>query len=276
MRHAGEIMTDMRDFTPSNEVRAESAFIDTGANNNEIPVKESYTLDDSGGLGEFHRPVAAEEDSNRGPILGALAVALMLGAAGAVAYSMYAPPAEVVADDSLPRTNAPQTAAVQPLTPPPPATDSAAGESMATAPTDTEMSKPTRAQTAMSPPPAPELATPRATQQRTANAAPARAAAPSASVSSASVTPAPVTAAPSPATVAPPAVTPPQQAASVPEPVSPTPPASAVAGNPPLNEQSAAPAEAAPVTPAPAAAEAAPAAPEAQPAPPAQPLDQSQ
>lgn len=270
-------MTDMRDFTPSNEVRTESAFIDTGANN-EIPVKESYTLDDSGGLGEFHRPMDdSQEMSSRNKTLGALAVALMIGAAGAVAYSMYAPPAEAVADESLPRTNAPQTAAVQPLTPPPPATDSAAGESMATAPTDTEMSKPTRPQTAMSPPPAPELATPRATQQRTANASPVRAAAPSASVTPSPVTPAPVTPAPSPATVAPPAVTPPQQAATVPEPVSPTPPASAVAGNPPLNEQSAAPAEAAPATPAPAApSEAAPAAPEAQPAPPAQPLDQSQ
>ena len=265
-------MTDMRDFTSGNEVRAESAFIDTGANSNEIPIKESYTLDDSGGLGEFHRPSdQTDEISSLTKMLGGVALALMIGAAGAVAYSMYGPQTEVVADNSLPRTNAPEPAAVTPMAPPPPAADSAS-ESMAPAATEPQSGTPTRPQTAMSPPAAPEM--PRTAQTRVANA-PARVAAPSASV-----TPAPVTAAPSPATVAPPAVTPPQQAATVPEPVSPTPPASAVAGNPPLNEQSAAPvtpAEAAPVTPAEAApAETAPAAPEAQPAQPAPAVDQSQ
>lgn len=257
-------MTDMRDITSTNEVRADSVFIDTG-----VPeVKESYTLDDSGGLGEFHRPSEqTEEISSRTKMLGGVALALMIGAAGAIAYSMYGPQTEVVADNSLPRTSAPQPADVTPMTPPPPATDGA-DESMVPAATEAQSSTPTRPQTAMSPPAAPELATPapRNTQQRVANAP--RIMPPAAE---------PATPAPSPATVAPPAVTPPQQTATVPEPVSPTPPASAVAGNPPLNEQSAAPVEAAPVTPAEAApADVAPAPSGAQPAQPSAPLDQSQ
>jgi hypothetical protein len=258
-------MSDMRDFTPQknidHEIRTESAFIDTGAP--EVMVKESYTLDDSGGLGEFHRPIIEEESSNRGPILGALAVALMVGAAGAVAYSMYGTGSEVVADESLPQTKAPQTAAVVEKAPPPPVTDTA-------------MTPP--ADTAMRTPPAPPVTTPepRTSQQRLA-ATPrvtTPPVAPTMTPAPAPVTaaPAPVTAAPAPATIAPAVTPPPAQASAVPEPVSPTPPASAVAGTP-SNLQSAAP-EPEPVTPA-APAEAAPA-PEAAPAQPAAPVDQSQ
>jgi hypothetical protein len=241
-------MTDMRDFTPSNEIRTESTFIDTGADIG--AVKESYTLDDSGGLGEFHRPIVEEESSNRGPILGALAVALMVGAAGIAAYSMYGTTSDAPAD---------QTAAVVEKAPPAPVVTPDA--MTAPAPTDTAVN---------AAPPAPPVAAPepRTTQQRLA-ATPRVTTPPVAPTMTPA--PAPVTAAPAPATLAPPAVMPSQnQASAVPEAVSPTPPASAVAGTP-SNQQSAAP-EPEPVSPA-APAEAAPA---EAPAQPAAPVDQSQ
>jgi hypothetical protein len=218
-------MTDMRDFKPVNETNAQIAFVDSDA----IGTKDAYVLEDSGGLGEFHRNMdnLEEEGSGRGKMIGALVVALMLGAAGAYAYSMWTPhPNDVVADKDLPQTAA--------LTPPPPVAPVA--DKMAAAPTDTAASQPGTAQSAMTAPTAPDVVKPAPVtkEARVANAP--------------RVTRAPVpaeTPAPSPATVAPPR----EQAAAVPEPVSPTPPAAAVAGNPPLNEQSAAPVE----TPAPAA-----------------------
>ena len=230
-------MSDMRDFTPSNDIRAESAFVDSGV------VRESYVLEESGGMGGFHHPDVEEEGTGRNKVIGALVLALMLGGAGVYAYSMWPQSNEVVADENLPQPTAPRTAAITPMAPPPAAT-TPADESMAEAPTATAMSAPT----------APDVVkpAPRTTQERVANA-PRVTPLPQSST--------PLAAAPSPATIAPP------QVSVVPEPVSPTPPASAVAGNPPLNEQSA-PAEAEPVTPP---AEAAPP-PQPEPAP----LDQSQ
>src|SRR4051812_29100704 len=95
-------MTDMRNFEPT--IRAESAFIDSNAIEANEPVhnesfKENYVLEDSGGLGQFHHKMdeLEEEGAGRGKAISALIVALMLGAAGAYAYSMWTPQSEAVA-----------------------------------------------------------------------------------------------------------------------------------------------------------------------------------
>jgi hypothetical protein len=224
-------MTDMRNFEPSNDIRAESAFVDSNVlDNHAIATKESYVLEDSGGLGEFHREEVEEEGSGRGKAISALIVALMLGAAGAYAYSMWTPQNEVVADKNLPQPDAPRSVAAMT---PPPAAIPAPAETNTTAPTAPDVVKPAPV-----------------TKQANIGNAPRVVRAPVSNESAAPMMPSP---------------TPQNQAATVPEPVSPTPPASALAGNPPLNEQSAAPAET-PVTPtAPAPAEMAPA--PAEPAP---------
>jgi hypothetical protein len=230
-------MTDMRDFKSSNDTSTEIAFVDNGT----LETKDSYVFEDSGGLGEFHRNMddLEEDGSGRGKMISALIVALMLGAAGAYAYSMWTPrPNDAVADKDLPQPSSPKQAA---MIPPPPAAEAPAPEAATTAPTAPDVVKPAPV-----------------TKQATISNAPRVARAAVSGQPSPSVA-APMTPAPSPATVAPP-----QQAAAVPEPVSPTPPASSLAANPPRNEPSA-PVEA-PAAPAPAPVEAAPA-----PAAPAEP-----
>jgi len=269
-------MTDMRNFdtTPSNDIRAGSAFVDSG----DVIVKDRYTLEESGeGLGQFHRsPDELETGDGRSKVIGALVVALMLGAAGAYVYSVMPAP-DVVADADLPRPQGPGNTAA--LTPPPPVTapemtapegaaNTQAGDSLATAPADTNLNEPQPVTPSAAPAQVErQAATPRMTPAPTRTAqAPVTAPAPA--------DPTPLTASPTPAPS--PAVAPPvtpampqnQAASTVPEPVSPTPPASAIAGNPPLNEQSAAPAEAQPEPVQPAS----PAAPEATPSAPAQPV----
>jgi hypothetical protein len=229
-------MTDMRNFnqTPSNDLHAHTVLVDS----DDVIIKDNYTLDESGeGLGEFHTNSDLIESGNgRGKVVGALVIALMLGTAGAYVYStMPAQNQDVVANADLPRPAGPGAgpglAAMMPNTPAP---------ALEAAPTSD---------------PAAEAMTPSATAVTTPEpVAPAMAPAPVQRQAAAPRVTAPVTTpAPAPEVVAPvepvaPQVT--QQASSVPEPVSPTPPASAVAGNPPLNEQSVVPDAVAPVTPA--------------------------
>ncbi len=222
----------MRDnsFETSSAIRSETVFVDS----DDVIIKDNYALDESAGegLGGFHRNAdELEPQGGKGKVIGALAVALMLGAAGAYTYSMM-PAKDVVAQTQpvVPVKNAA-------MTPPAPA---AAPEAVA----------PAAPVPAMTPAPA---AAREAAAPRSATPAPVLRAA-QAPVIAPTVDPAP----------APTAVTPLEsQASAVPEPVSPTPPAAAVAGNPPLNEQSAAPVDAVPVMPA-APADNAPAAEPAQ------------
>ncbi len=253
-------MTDMRNFhsTPSNDTHAHTVLVDS----DDVIAKDRYALEEDGaGLGQFHYSGGeyAENQNGTAKVLGALVIALMVGSAGAYVYAtMPAQQQDVVANADLPRPMGPGATAA--MTPPAtaPAMDALSGDTSNNTPEATAMDTPAAPVTAPAP-------------TRTAQAP----------VTPAPATPAPVTVAPAPAAVTPPVapVMPQTQASAIPEPVSPTPPASAIAGNPPLNEQSAAPVEAAPAIPveaAPAAAEpaqpASPAAPAVTPSEPAQPI----
>jgi len=228
-------MSDLRDFTPRID--------DAGPRFIEQPVivTESFpeaTFVDSGGLGEMHinNDIVEESGSRRSKWIAGAAVAVVFGAVGVYAITTFMANQPKVADDNLPSPSAPVSTAA--MTPPPPVTPPEAttpAENMR-APTAPDMVKPAPV-TKQARATAPKVeALPKSdVTQQAAPVSPPVAAAPL-------VTPAPVE----------------NQAANVPEPVSPTPPANTVAGNPALNEQSAAPETPAPAeapTPAPAPAE---------------------
>src|ERR1700742_2036534 len=106
-------MSDLRDFNPSNDFRADSIVHPSPEiihpRMDDEPI--IHTLDDSGGLQGFHKSDADWEEPGSGKtkIIGALIVALMVGTAGAYAYSNWSStPKPVVADNSLPQTTQPK------------------------------------------------------------------------------------------------------------------------------------------------------------------------
>ena len=265
-------MSDLRDFTPTRDDINTPRFEDTTMLTQ--PMRDDVVIVDDGGLGDLHiREDREEEGTSRNKLFAGLAVAVLVGIGGAYGVSQYMKDQPVVADNSLPQPSAPKTAAMTP--PPAPAPMPSSAEETAT---------PTPA--AATAPAAPDVVKPApVTKQAAATNAPK--VMPMPKSSSSSSTASNIVADPIPAPIeSTPAVTPPvqNQASNVPEPVSPTPPAAAFAGNPALNQQTAEPqadqvqaptsqaAAPAEVTPAPAPAEAtpAPAPVEAAPATPAQ------
>ena len=188
-------------------------------------------MGNGGGLGAFHTVNPEDREPNNTPkIIGALAVALMVGAAGAYVYSMSGKtmqPAAVQTASNIPAP-APVPPAPQPVadtTAPAPAAD---------------------ATTAMTPAaPAPDVKSASTKPVSTKRTASADMGAFAARMAADTSQPAPFSAAQT--------VTAPQQTAQVPEPVSPTAPSSSMASNTP-----AAPADAAPLDQAPAPAQAQP------------------
>ena len=231
-------MSNLRDFTPERDDSA-PRFVDSTINE---PIRDDVVIVDDGGLGDFHIDNEAEESgARRSKLLAGIAVAAVFGLGGAFAISQYIKDQPVVADQNLPSPSAPSRTAAMP----PPA----ASEAEATAPAAA-----TPAPAAMTPT-APDVvrSAPVIKQTATANA-PKVMATPQ---SSAMSTPQPAEPAITPAPVQ-------NQAASAPDPVSPTPPISSQAGNPALNQQSAEPEQTAPAAPQAAAPEAAPAQPAEQ------------
>ena len=258
-------MSDMRDYTPANTVHAETVLVDS----DDVIIKDRYTLEESGeGLGQFHRNLDdMEGDNGRAKVLGALVIALMVGAAGAYVYTMMPQQQEqVVANADLPRPMGPGGTSA--MTPPMSDMAPAAETGDAIAPLTGDMNAPE------------PVTTPAPMERQSATPAPMRTA--QAPVTPAPVDPTPLTASPTP--VPSPAVAPPvapvmpqnQAASTIPEPVSPVPPASAIAGNPPLNEQSADAVDPSPVVAPPAPVTDQPQADAVDPspvvAPPAQPI----
>ncbi len=89
-------MSDMRDFGTSSEPVLHTGFrpverqdfsserIDLSGEG--IEDSDVRPLSAESGMGEFHNPIEEEEGSNTGKIVGALAVALILGGAGVFGY----------------------------------------------------------------------------------------------------------------------------------------------------------------------------------------------
>lgn len=228
-------MSDLRDFTYTRDDSA-PRFADSPAVLRE-PIRDDVVIVDDGGLRDLHISHEAEDEQGRRKTLfGGLAVALVVGIGAAWGVSLYLKDQPVVADKDLPSPSAPTNTAA--MTPPP---KPAPLETAPEAATATEAVAPAAPDTAR-----PALPT---RQADVANASKMRAA------------PQAATPALPPASeqYTAPAVTAPihKQASNMPEPVSPTPPASALAGNPPLNEQSAPSPDEALAAPAPAQPEAA-------------------
>jgi hypothetical protein len=228
-------MSDLRDFNPSND---SPRFADESVSLTQ-PIRDDVVFVDEGGLGDFHTDSGIEETGNsRSKLLAGIAVAVLVGIGGAYGVSQYMASQPVVADNSLPTPSAPTKTAA--MTPPP------------AAPAPEVAATPTPEATA---PAAPDIAKPEHMSKQAAmpKVAPMAKTHSSSSTSTAANTPAPMP------VEQPTAVTPApvqnQAANTVPDAVSPTPPANSVAGNPALNQQSADPVAPAPVdaTPAPQA-----------------------
>ena len=207
-------------------------------NDDKLVILNAEPMGNGGGLGDFHTVSPEDREPNNTPkILGGLVVALMLGAAGAYVYSVSGhQPKQIVAANSLPAPSAPAPAAAPAPMPAPDNNQAANTPAPQAAPaTDTK--------------PAP-VRSAAVTRTRAASAPDMGAAQARMSADST------------------PAVQPQQQAVVTPvEPVSPQPPASALANN---NVQQPATEVAPPATPQADAAPAQdqqPAAPAAQPAP---------
>ena len=171
---------------------------------------------DSGGLGDFHvNNEAQEENAGRNKLFTGLAVAVLVGIGGAYGITQYMKYQPMVADSHLPQPTAPSNTAA--MTPPPAAAaEATTSATPATAPMAPDVVKhaPVTKQAAIANT-SKVMPVPRATTGTTMTPAPADQAAPA-------TTPAPVQ----------------NQARNVPELVGPAPPASSVAGNPALNQQS--------------------------------------
>ncbi len=177
-------------------------------NDDKLIILNAEPMGNGGGLGDFHTVNPEDREPNNMPkILGGLVVALMLGAAGAYVYSVSGhQPKQIVADNNLPAPSAPAPAAAPAPMPAPnnnQAANSPAPETVPALATDTKpMSKSAPVRSA-------SVTKARSSSAPDMGAAQARMSADST-----------------------PAVQPQQQAVVTPvEPVSPQPPASALANN---------------------------------------------
>ena len=82
-------------------------------NDDKLVILNAEPMGNGGGLGDFHTVSPEDREPNNTPkILGGLVVALMLGAAGAYVYSVSGhQPKQIVAANSLPAPSAPAPAA---------------------------------------------------------------------------------------------------------------------------------------------------------------------
>ena len=107
-------MSDLREF---NSVRDDSAprFVEPSIN---APLREDAVIVDDGGLGDLHiRSDVTEEGTGRSKLFAGVAVAVLVGLAGAYGATQYLKDQPVVADNNLPTPSAPTKTAA--MTPPP-------------------------------------------------------------------------------------------------------------------------------------------------------------